>query len=361
MLSENFPWDLICVSVVLTNLNGSALGSAATEVISKHAFSSNIDSACYQQQQYHTLTTSQCCATTEFLHRLLQQKFSNSTVHHAPLAIHIRRWAWIFQSVATRYGLSGPGIECRWEGDFPHSSWTVLGTIQPPVHWVPGFFSGGKGARRWCWPPTPTAEVKERVQLYLYCSIWAFAASSSSSSSVICQTIGPKPLPKWFLHTVRSRASSFNWQYPLLSLRSSSSFLRLLPRLLVTSICPFIFPSVTCCRRQFLLWGDYLLFYFNCTPLHVKSLSQQRQNVLPTRNFPDSPTLLQSTEPQIWVLKCNKIHLINTMVVSVWTVCSSEARFEDGMSWIHICNVTGLSFLSSRQITCVFRKRCGVS
>ena len=35
-------------------------------------------------------------------------------------------------------------------------------------------------------------------------------SSSSSSSSVICQTTGPKPLPKRFLHTVRSRASSFN-------------------------------------------------------------------------------------------------------------------------------------------------------
>ena len=57
-----------------------------------------------------------------------------------------------------------------------------------------------------------------------------------SSSSVICQTTGPKPLPKQFLHIVRSRASSFNWQCPLLSLRSYSSFLRLLPRLLVTSI-----------------------------------------------------------------------------------------------------------------------------
>jgi len=44
---------------------------------------------------------------------------------------------------------------------------------------------------------------------------------------------------------VRSRASSFNWEYPLLSLRTSSSFLRLLPRLLVTSICPFIVPSTT--------------------------------------------------------------------------------------------------------------------
>ena len=56
-----------------------------------------------------------------------------------------------------------------------------------------------------------------------------------SSSSVICQTTSPKPLPKRFLHIVRSRASSFNWQYPVLSLKSSSSFLRLLPHLLVTS------------------------------------------------------------------------------------------------------------------------------
>ena len=87
---------------------------------------------------------------------------------------------------------------------------------------------------------------------------------SSSSSSIICQTTGPKPLPKRFLHTVRSRASSFNWQYPLLSLRSSSSFLRLLTRLLVTSICPFVFPWITCCRRQFLrkMWPIQLAFRF---------------------------------------------------------------------------------------------------
>ena len=63
---------------------------------------------------------------------------------------------------------------------------------------------------------------------------------------------------------MRSRASSFNWQYPLLSLRSSSSFLRLLPRLLVTSFCPFIFPSITCFRRQFLrkMWPIQLAFRF---------------------------------------------------------------------------------------------------
>jgi hypothetical protein len=70
-------------------------------------------------------------------------------------------------------------------------------------------------------------------------------------SSVICQTTGPQPLPKRFLHLMRSRASSFKWEYPLLSSRSSSNFLRLLPRLLVTSICPCIFPSITFLEGSF--------------------------------------------------------------------------------------------------------------
>jgi hypothetical protein len=46
--------------------------------------------------------------------------------------------------------------------------------------------------------------------------------------------------------------------------KSSSSFLRFLPRLPVTSIHPFIFPSITCCRRQFLrkMWPIQLAFRF---------------------------------------------------------------------------------------------------
>jgi hypothetical protein len=65
---------------------------------------------------------------------------------------------------------------------------------------------------------------------------------------VVCLTIGSEPLPKRALHMVLSRASSFKWEYPLLSLSSSSSFLRLLLCLPVTSIRLFIFPSITCCR-----------------------------------------------------------------------------------------------------------------
>jgi hypothetical protein len=96
--------------------------------------------------------------------------------------------------------------------------------------------------------------------IYFLLCLWI----SFIQSSVICQTTGPQSLPKRFLHLMRSRASSFKVQYPLLSPRSSSNFLRLLPRLLVTSIRPFIFPCITSFRRQFLrkIWPIQLAFRF---------------------------------------------------------------------------------------------------
>jgi hypothetical protein len=90
--------------------------------------------------------------------------------------------------------------------------------------------------------------------------LWALLLKVVSSVSfihlVVCLTTGPKPLPKRALHIVRSRAFSFKWEYTLLSLKLSNSFLRLLPCLPVTSIPPCIFPSITRCRMQFLrrLW-----------------------------------------------------------------------------------------------------------
>ena len=39
--------------------------------------------------------------------------------------------------IATRYGLDGPGIESRWERDFPHPSRPAMGPTQPPIQWVP--------------------------------------------------------------------------------------------------------------------------------------------------------------------------------------------------------------------------------
>ena len=44
--------------------------------------------------------------------------------------------------IATRYGMDGPGIECRWGRDFPHLSRPALGPTQPPIQWVPGLSRG---------------------------------------------------------------------------------------------------------------------------------------------------------------------------------------------------------------------------
>jgi hypothetical protein len=51
-------------------------------------------------------------------------------------------------SIATRYGLKGPGIEFRWGRDFQHPSRSVLRPTQPPIPWVPGL-SRGKAAGAW--------------------------------------------------------------------------------------------------------------------------------------------------------------------------------------------------------------------
>ena len=76
---------------------------------------------------------------------------------------------------ATRYGLDGQGIESRWRRNFPHPSRPELGPTQPPIQWVPGHSKGvkrpGRGVDH---PPPSNAEVKERVELYLY----SFSGSS---------------------------------------------------------------------------------------------------------------------------------------------------------------------------------------
>ena len=69
---------------------------------------------------------------------------------------------------------------------------------------------------------------------------------------------GLEPLPVRVLQTARFSASLSKVQYVLFPLESSSIYLCLLPRLLV----PFIFPSTTCFRRQFIskMWPVQLAF-----------------------------------------------------------------------------------------------------
>jgi hypothetical protein len=71
--------------------------------------------------------------------------------------------------IATAYGLDGPGIESRWGRDFPHLSRPALRPTKPPVQWVPGLFRGKVRPGRDADPSPPSsAEVKNRVELYLY-------------------------------------------------------------------------------------------------------------------------------------------------------------------------------------------------
>jgi hypothetical protein len=58
-------------------------------------------------------------------------------------------------SIATGYGLDGPGIESRWRRDFSHLSKPALGPTQPPVQRVPGLFRGVKSGRGVTLTPHP--------------------------------------------------------------------------------------------------------------------------------------------------------------------------------------------------------------
>ena len=73
-----------------------------------------------------------------------------------------------------------PGFGCLWGRDFSHLSRPVLGPTRPTIKRVPGPWPRGKATGVWHWPPTPSsAEVKERIELYL----WVFMGYSRVNST----------------------------------------------------------------------------------------------------------------------------------------------------------------------------------
>jgi hypothetical protein len=79
--------------------------------------------------------------------------------------------------IATGYGLDDPGIKTRWGRDFSHLSIPALGSIQPPVQWVPGLSRGRKRPRRDNDPSLPSsAEVLKQSIAIPLLSLRAFVA-----------------------------------------------------------------------------------------------------------------------------------------------------------------------------------------
>jgi hypothetical protein len=69
--------------------------------------------------------------------------------------------------IATINGLDGSGIESQLGRDFSHPSRQALGPTHLPIQWIPTLLPG-------CWSYVKhaipsSAEVKERVELFLFC------------------------------------------------------------------------------------------------------------------------------------------------------------------------------------------------
>ena len=102
-----------------------------------------------------------------------------------------------------------------------------------------------------------TSEVDKMRWLKLWHNFNQCETMGSLFRSLSCET--SLALQKRFPHRLRSSASSFNVQYPILSLTLSSSCLRLLFHRSVISILSSIFLSITCFIKQFLrkMWPTH--------------------------------------------------------------------------------------------------------
>jgi hypothetical protein len=103
-------------------------------------------------------------------------------------------------------------------------------------------------ARKWnplcAMPCSANAVARKRqhsdafaLNMSLFHVLWPFI------HFIVCLTTDLQLLPKWAFHIERSRVSSFRCEYPLPSLSLSTSFLRLLSHLPLTSVPLLPFPQ----------------------------------------------------------------------------------------------------------------------
>jgi hypothetical protein len=81
--------------------------------------------------------------------------------------------------IATCYGLDGPGMESQWGARFSAPVQTSPGAHPASYAMGTGSFPGLKRPGRGVHPHPSSAEVKERVELYLYFSEACFRLNST--------------------------------------------------------------------------------------------------------------------------------------------------------------------------------------
>jgi hypothetical protein len=168
---------------------------------------------------------------------------------------------------------------------------------------------------------------------------------------------------------VRSRAFSYKWEHPLLSLTSSSILLRLLPRLPVTYIPPFIFSSITCCRKQFLrkMWQFQLAFrlliscrIFLCslTLSNTSFLTWSVQKIFSSTTFQNRPgvsdLLLEASQFQHHIKLCSKCSISLVYSSNLSQFVSKKSPFRVKCSFYQ--SNPGFNFTSTSSPTAISNK-----